>query len=292
MLKYHRLVSFMLYTLGIIAFVLNLKKGHYKFQFNQFGITHMTMILVIAQSQFIVSNIFEGLIWFLVPVLIVVCNDVCAYLCGTFFGRTPLIRISPKKTWEGFVGGFVITLVLAFILSGYLAESRYLICSIRNDIWWNYWSYTPCLPNPVFDSSPHPIPPSIRLPLHYLGIRVSDVRIAPIQWHSLVLAFFGSIIAPFGGFFASGFKRAFKVKDFSESIPGHGGFTDRVDCQFLMAFFSYLYIKSFIEISPIDSDYVLNLIINKLSMKEQLEVYAKLGDYLVLGQSSDEMVSQ
>ena len=30
--------------------------------------------------------------------------------------------------------------------------------------------------------------------------------------HSLVLATFASIIAPFGGFFASGFKRAFGIK--------------------------------------------------------------------------------
>ena len=47
----------------------------------------------------------------------------------------------------------------------------------------------------------------------------------------MVLAMFASIIAPFGGFFASGFKRSFKIKDFGDSIPGHGGMTDRMDCQ-------------------------------------------------------------
>ena len=45
------------------------------------------------------------------------------------------------------------------------------------------------------------------------------------------MAIFASIIAPFGGFFASGFKRGFKIKDFGDSIPGHGGMTDRMDCQ-------------------------------------------------------------
>lgn len=186
----------------------------------------------------------------------------------------------------------MVTLILAFIISGYLAESRYLTCSIKSDIWRNYWNYTPCFPNPVFDFSPHTIPSPIRVFLHHLGIRVTSFRIAQIQWHSLILASFGSIIAPFGGFFASGFKRAFKVKDFSESIPGHGGFTDRVDCQFLMAFFSYLYIKSFIEISLIDSNYVLNLIFNKLSSKEQLEVYTKLGDYLRIEQRNNNQLDQ
>ena len=43
----------------------------------------------------------------------------------------------------------------------------------------------------------------------------------------LALSIFASTIGPFGGFFASGFKRAFKIKDFGDTIPGHGGFMDR-----------------------------------------------------------------
>ena len=38
-----------------------------------------------------------------------------------------------------------------------------------------------------------------------------------MQFHSIVLSLFSSLIAPFGGFFASGFKRAFKVKVYRES---------------------------------------------------------------------------
>lgn len=34
----------------------------------------------------------------------------------------------------------------------------------------------------------------------------------PVTLHSLALSIFASLLAPFGGFFASGFKRAFKVK--------------------------------------------------------------------------------
>ena len=37
---------------------------------------------------------------FLVPVCLVICNDIMAYMFGFFFGRTQLISISPKKTWE------------------------------------------------------------------------------------------------------------------------------------------------------------------------------------------------
>ncbi|MEP6616797.1 MAG: phosphatidate cytidylyltransferase [Ginsengibacter sp.] len=39
-------------------------------------------------------------------------NDTMAYITGSFIGKTPLSRISPKKTWEGTVGGAVLTVVI------------------------------------------------------------------------------------------------------------------------------------------------------------------------------------
>ena len=46
----------------------------------------------------------------LVMVLSVWANDVFAYLVGSTLGRTPLaLRISPKKTWEGFAAGSLAT---------------------------------------------------------------------------------------------------------------------------------------------------------------------------------------
>jgi phosphatidate cytidylyltransferase len=91
-----------------------------------------------------------------------------------------------------------------------------------------------CEPNPVFIPREFKVPPSF---IHSFGklFPIPDsVTVAPIQFHILVLATFASLIAPFGGFFASGLKRAFKIKDFGDSIPGHGGMTDRMDCQFMM----------------------------------------------------------
>jgi phosphatidate cytidylyltransferase len=42
-------------------------------------------------------------------------NDTGAYLIGVPFGRRKLFkRISPKKTWEGFFGGAIITLMAAY----------------------------------------------------------------------------------------------------------------------------------------------------------------------------------
>jgi phosphatidate cytidylyltransferase len=47
-------------------------------------------------------------------------NDTGAYLAGRAFGKNKLFeRISPKKTWEGAIGGLLLTLVAAFLLNKY-----------------------------------------------------------------------------------------------------------------------------------------------------------------------------
>lgn len=46
------------------------------------------------------------------------CNDTFAYLTGRQFGKHKLFeRISPKKTWEGGIGGFVSVIIAAVIIS-------------------------------------------------------------------------------------------------------------------------------------------------------------------------------
>lgn len=54
-----------------------------------------------------------------IPLLIVFSiwiNDTMAYIVGSLLGRTPLSKISPRKTWEGTIGGIILTIpVIAFI---------------------------------------------------------------------------------------------------------------------------------------------------------------------------------
>ena len=69
---------------GFIAFVLQLEKDFYSYQFRQFAWTHMILTIILIPSSFFVSNIFEGLIWFLLPTSLVIVNDIFAYLAGTF----------------------------------------------------------------------------------------------------------------------------------------------------------------------------------------------------------------
>ena len=53
--------------------------------------------------------------------ILIWANDTGAYLTGMLFGRHKLMeRISPKKTWEGFIGGLIIASVAAWFLSDWL----------------------------------------------------------------------------------------------------------------------------------------------------------------------------
>jgi phosphatidate cytidylyltransferase len=47
-------------------------------------------------------------------------NDTMAYLVGSFIGKTPLSPISPKKTWEGTIGGVILAIIVAGLLASYL----------------------------------------------------------------------------------------------------------------------------------------------------------------------------
>jgi phosphatidate cytidylyltransferase len=53
-------------------------------------------------------------------------NDTMAYLVGSIIGKTPLTKISPKKTWEGTIGGLIFS-ILAMGALGYFLSSGFEI---------------------------------------------------------------------------------------------------------------------------------------------------------------------
>ncbi|OWB55884.1 hypothetical protein B5S28_g1770 [[Candida] boidinii] len=273
-LLHHKFICYCMYVGGFIFFVATLKKGHLKFQFAQLCITNMTLLLVILQGHCIVNNILHGLFWFLLPSLLVITNDIFAYICGITFGKTQLIAISPKKTVEGFVGAWICTTIAAVALSHILINYSYITCPV-NDLSINYFKPNNCDPDPIFISQIYKVPKDFVI---LLGKEF--ITFKPIYFHSMILGMFASLIAPFGGFFASGLKRAFKIKDFGHTIPGHGGFTDRLDCQFMMGSFSYLYYETFISSHNVNVGNILQTIIINLSGNDILQLVKSLHSYL------------
>ena len=51
-------------------------------------------------------------------------NDTMAYLVGSMIGKTPLSKISPKKTWEGTGGGAILCVVVIAILGSVIPAAK------------------------------------------------------------------------------------------------------------------------------------------------------------------------
>lgn len=240
----------------------------------------MALFLIVGQAHFIINNIFEGFIWFILPISMVITNDIFAYLCGITFGRHQLIQISPKKTWEGFLGAWFFTIIWGVLATHFLAQYKFFICPV-NDLGATVFSGLECVPNPVFTARTYTVPFIPEGLSAYLPVLPHTVDILPVQFHMVILATFASLIAPFGGFFASGLKRTFKIKDFGDSIPGHGGATDRFDCQFIMGSIAFFYYSSFIATHHTTVGGVIEAAITGLTYEEQFEVVQILAKNLV-----------
>jgi phosphatidate cytidylyltransferase len=64
----------------------------------------------------------RGFWWVLVLLLTIWANDSAAYLTGHYFGKTKLApKVSPAKTWEGFTGGLVMSVISVFVVT-YVAD--------------------------------------------------------------------------------------------------------------------------------------------------------------------------
>ena len=88
-----------------------------------FGISHIAYLLVLPQEKNPGAG-GAGLVLFLV--FLTQFNDVAQYIWGKMLGRHKIIpKVSPNKTWEGFLGGLLTTTLLAFALSGWLTPMRW-----------------------------------------------------------------------------------------------------------------------------------------------------------------------
>lgn len=76
------------------------------------------------------GEFFKNDLGYLIPMLIIFSiwiNDTMAYIVGSLIGKTPLTKISPKKTWEGTIGGAILSIITITFFLQSLLYWKYLL---------------------------------------------------------------------------------------------------------------------------------------------------------------------
>jgi phosphatidate cytidylyltransferase len=68
---------------------------------------------IVNNTGFYIPLIIIGSIW---------VNDTMAYIVGSFIGKTPFSKISPKKTWEGTIGGIVLAVLIIWLIDFFILK--------------------------------------------------------------------------------------------------------------------------------------------------------------------------
>ena len=83
----------------------------------------MLMMLGITATENNASGGTNVIYSFLLPIAVIISiwvNDTMAYIVGSFVGKRPFSKISPKKTWEGTIGGAVLCVIVVGALGYFL----------------------------------------------------------------------------------------------------------------------------------------------------------------------------
>ena len=99
-------------TTGIIKSMATL---HWILMLTVFGISHMAYLLSLPEIPGFAAG-GRGLLLFVV--FITEINDVMQFTWGKLFGRHKIVpKVSPNKTWEGFIGGVISTTIIGYFLA-------------------------------------------------------------------------------------------------------------------------------------------------------------------------------
>lgn len=95
-------------------------KQSFIYRFPQYFVFQsMTVLILIPFSFDEFYNPFPILLIF----ILIWISDTMSYFFGSYFGKTKMkIKASPNKTWEGFVGGFLCSIIFSIISFNYIQE--------------------------------------------------------------------------------------------------------------------------------------------------------------------------
>ena len=93
-----------------------------KFSFKNIGITLTGIVLIIIPITLSIEIINTNYEYLLKLFVLLWVNDSFAFIVGKKYGKIKLYKsISPNKTWEGFLSGLLMTLLVSFFLFSHLS---------------------------------------------------------------------------------------------------------------------------------------------------------------------------
>jgi phosphatidate cytidylyltransferase len=126
---------------------------------------------------------------FILILIICIFTDLGGYIFGKTFKGPKLTKISPKKTYAGVFGSFILSLIAAIIFTKYT--------NIGN--------------------------------LAHINLSILTGNNLELDNMFFLFILFTSFISQIGDLIISYFKRLAKIKNTGKLLPGHGGLLDRVD---------------------------------------------------------------
>ena len=128
---------------------------------------------------------------FLLVLIVCIFTDLGGYIFGKIFKGPKLTKISPKKTYAGLIGSFVLSIIAVLVYVKYINLGQAAYTEIQ-----------------------------------YLFLKNN---LENLNLYFLIIILLISLTSQIGDLIISYFKRLAKVKDTGNLLPGHGGLLDRVD---------------------------------------------------------------
>lgn len=136
---YHNLTAFCIFVAGIITFVISLEQGFYHYQFKQLGWILTNILFIVTGMHGFLSSMWYGRVWIGFPVLVVVINAFAAHIVNIVSGETPMMRLNPLKTVEGYGVGIFATMIFTFFTLDFFTSELYYTQSV------NKLTFAPCV---------------------------------------------------------------------------------------------------------------------------------------------------
>lgn len=106
-------------TAILLVFILNQcysSIGHLNLFYKSLAYFVCFSLFSVLSAVLIISNIYNGMYWFIIQVMLIVFSEWGGYFGGRAFGKTLISFLSPKKTYEGYFMGLILSPLVGFIV--------------------------------------------------------------------------------------------------------------------------------------------------------------------------------